>query len=89
MPISRFPMVAMNTMERALRKDFWIWERMRRHANLVRMRLNNLLNDSKVNSAAGQFEQARVAAQSSLRLTNDPQAKVRGAEVSAELRTML
>ena len=40
--------------------------------NLVRMRLNNLLNDSKVNSAAGQFEQARVAAQSSLRLTNDP-----------------
>ncbi len=42
---------------------------------LVRMRLNNLLNDSKVNSAAGQFEQARVAAQSSLRLTNDPQQR--------------
>lgn len=42
---------------------------------LVRMRLNNLLNDSKANSAAGQFEQARVAAQSSLRLTNDPQQR--------------
>jgi len=40
---------------------------------LVRMRLNNLVNDSKVASDAGQFEQARVAAQSSLRLTNDPQ----------------
>jgi len=39
---------------------------------LIRMRLNNLLNDSKVNSAAGQFEQARLAAQSSLRLTSDP-----------------
>ncbi|HEV8429984.1 MAG TPA: transglycosylase SLT domain-containing protein [Pyrinomonadaceae bacterium] len=42
---------------------------------LVRMRLNNLQNESKVNSAAGQFEQARVAAQSSLRLTNDPQQR--------------
>jgi soluble lytic murein transglycosylase len=42
---------------------------------LVRMRLNNLLNDSKVASAAGQFEQSRVAAQSSLRLTNDPQLR--------------
>ncbi len=42
---------------------------------LVRMRLNNLLNDSKVNIAAVQFEQARVAAQSSLRLTNDPQLR--------------
>ncbi|HEU4931262.1 MAG TPA: transglycosylase SLT domain-containing protein [Pyrinomonadaceae bacterium] len=41
----------------------------------VRMRLNSLLNDSKVNSAAGQFEQARLAAQSSLRLTNDPQLR--------------
>ncbi|HEY0761262.1 MAG TPA: transglycosylase SLT domain-containing protein [Pyrinomonadaceae bacterium] len=41
----------------------------------VRMRLNNLLNDSKVNSAGGQFEQARVAAQSTLRLTNDPQLR--------------
>lgn len=43
--------------------------------SLVRMRLNNLLNDSKVNTASGQFEQARVAAQSSLRLTNDPQLR--------------
>jgi soluble lytic murein transglycosylase-like protein len=42
---------------------------------LVRMRLNNLLNDSKVATAAGQFEQARVAAQSSLRLTSDPQLR--------------
>lgn len=43
--------------------------------NLIRMRLNNLLNDSKVASAGGQFEQARVAAQASLRLTNDPQLR--------------
>ena len=42
---------------------------------LVRMRLNSLLNDSKVNSDAGKFEQARIAAQSSLRLTNDPQQR--------------
>lgn len=41
----------------------------------VRMRLNSLLNDSKVSSASGQFEQVRVAAQSSLRLTNDPQLR--------------
>jgi len=41
----------------------------------VRMRLNALLNESKTASAAGQFEQARVAAQSSLRLTNDPQQR--------------
>jgi soluble lytic murein transglycosylase-like protein len=45
---------------------------------LVRMRLNNLLNDSKVASAAGHFEQARVAAQSSLRLTSDPQLRSEG-----------
>ncbi|HJT28477.1 MAG TPA: tetratricopeptide repeat protein [Pyrinomonadaceae bacterium] len=43
--------------------------------SLVRMRLNELLNDSKTASAAGQFEQARTAAQSSLRLTNDPQTR--------------
>ncbi len=43
--------------------------------SLVRMRLNSLLNESKVASGAGQFEQARVAAQSSLRLTNDPQLR--------------
>jgi soluble lytic murein transglycosylase-like protein/TolA-binding protein len=40
---------------------------------LVQMRLNSLLNESKTASAAGQHEQARTAAQSSLRLTNDPQ----------------
>ena len=43
--------------------------------SLVRMRLNALLNEGKVASAAGQFEQARAAAQSSLRLTNDPQLR--------------
>ena len=43
--------------------------------SLVRMRLNALLNESKVGSAAGQFEQTRAAAQSSLRLTNDPQVR--------------
>jgi len=42
---------------------------------IVRMRLNALLNESKTASAAKQFEQARVAAQSSLRLTNDPQTR--------------
>jgi soluble lytic murein transglycosylase len=42
---------------------------------LVRMRLNNLLNESKVKIAAGQFEEARMAAQSSLRVTNDPQQR--------------
>lgn len=42
---------------------------------LVRMRLNSLLNESRVNSAAGKFEPARVAAQSSLRLTTDPQTR--------------
>jgi len=43
--------------------------------SLVRMRLNALLNESKIASAAGQLEQARAAAQSSLRLTNDPQTR--------------
>jgi len=43
--------------------------------SLVQMRLNALLNESKVASAAGQFEQARTAAQSSLRLTSDPQLR--------------
>ena len=43
---------------------------------LVRMRLNALLNESKVASAAGQFDAARMAAQASLRLTDDP--KLRG-----------
>jgi soluble lytic murein transglycosylase len=43
--------------------------------SLVQIRLNALLNESKTASAAGQFGQARAAAQSSLRLTNDPQAR--------------
>ena len=43
--------------------------------SLVQMRLNSLLNESKVASAAGQAEQARVAAQASLRLTNDQAAR--------------
>jgi soluble lytic murein transglycosylase len=43
--------------------------------SLVQMRLNALLNESKTTSAAGQHEQARAAAQSSLRLTNDPQLR--------------
>ena len=42
---------------------------------LVRTRLNALLNETKVASAAGQFEQARAAAQSSLRLTKDAQLR--------------
>jgi soluble lytic murein transglycosylase len=42
---------------------------------LVRMRLNALLNEGKTASNAGQFEQARVSAQASLRLTNDPQLR--------------
>jgi soluble lytic murein transglycosylase len=40
--------------------------------SLVQMRLNSFLNQAKVNDAAGQSEQTRVAAQASLRLTNDP-----------------
>lgn len=42
---------------------------------LVRMRLNSLLNESKVQGAAGQWEQSRAAAQASLRLTDDPQVR--------------
>jgi len=42
---------------------------------LVTNRLNSLLNESKAANAAGQFEQSRVAAQSVLRLTNDPQVR--------------
>ena len=38
---------------------------------LVQMRLNALSNEAKTSGAAGQWEQARVAAQSALRLTND------------------
>jgi soluble lytic murein transglycosylase-like protein len=43
--------------------------------SLVQMRLNALLNESKTANAAGQFEKARAAAQSVLRLTNDPQLR--------------
>lgn len=43
--------------------------------SLVRMRLNALLNESKTASAGGQFEQARAAAQQSLRLTDDPKLR--------------
>ena len=42
---------------------------------LVQMRLNALANEAKVASAAGQWEQARVAAQSALRLTSDAQKR--------------
>ena len=42
---------------------------------LVQMRLNSLLNESKVSNAAGQFEQSRVAAQAALRLTDQAQDK--------------
>lgn len=38
---------------------------------LIQNRLNALTNEAKVASAAGQWDQARVAAQSALRLTND------------------
>lgn len=41
----------------------------------VQMRLNALTNEAKVASEAGQWEPARVAAQSALRLTNDPQRR--------------
>lgn len=50
---------------------------------LVQMRLNALLNESKTATASGQFEQARAAAQSSLRLTNDPSIR---AEASKNLQ---
>lgn len=41
----------------------------------IQMRLNALVNEAKTASAAGQWEQARVAAQSVLRLTSDPQLR--------------
>jgi soluble lytic murein transglycosylase-like protein/TolA-binding protein len=49
--------------------------------SLVQMRLNALLNESKTASAAGQFEQARTSAQSTLRLTNDPQARAEALKI--------
>jgi soluble lytic murein transglycosylase len=42
---------------------------------LVKMRLNALTSESKAALASGQFEQARAAAQSSLRLTDDAQLR--------------
>ncbi|HJU91382.1 MAG TPA: transglycosylase SLT domain-containing protein [Pyrinomonadaceae bacterium] len=42
---------------------------------LVKMRLNALTSEGKAALASGQFEQARTAAQSSLRLTNDLQIR--------------
>jgi soluble lytic murein transglycosylase-like protein/TolA-binding protein len=50
----------------------------------VQMRLNALTNEAKTASAAGQWEQARVAAQSALRLTNDQQKR---AELLTTLRS--
>ena len=49
--------------------------------NVVRMRLNALLNQAKVASAAGQHDQARNAAQVSLRLSNDPQTRAEALRV--------
>ncbi|HSK62599.1 MAG TPA: tetratricopeptide repeat protein, partial [Pyrinomonadaceae bacterium] len=42
---------------------------------LVQNRLNALANEAKVASAAGQWDQARIAAQSALRLTGEPQKR--------------
>ena len=42
---------------------------------LVQNRLNALTNEAKVASAAGQWDQARIAATSALRLTNDTQKR--------------
>lgn len=41
----------------------------------VQMRLNALTNEARTTSTAGQWEQARVAAQSALRLTSDQQKR--------------
>jgi soluble lytic murein transglycosylase-like protein/TolA-binding protein len=43
---------------------------------MVQMRLSAMVNEAKINSAAGQWEQTRVAAQSALRLTTDPQTRI-------------
>jgi soluble lytic murein transglycosylase len=42
---------------------------------LIQNRLNALTNEAKVASASGQWEQARVAAQSAIRLTTDQQKR--------------
>ena len=51
----------------------------------VQMRLNALTNEAKTASAAGQWESARVAAQSVLRLTNEP---ARRAEMLQQLSSI-
>jgi len=51
----------------------------------VQMRLNALSNEAKTASAAGQWEQARVAAQSVLRLTSEP---ARRGEILKQLSTI-
>jgi soluble lytic murein transglycosylase-like protein/TolA-binding protein len=51
----------------------------------VQMRLNALTNEAKTASAAGQWESARVAAQSVLRLTNEP---ARRAEMLKQLSSI-
>lgn len=43
--------------------------------NFVQNRFNALSNEAKVASSSGQREQARVASQSALRLTNDPSTR--------------
>jgi soluble lytic murein transglycosylase len=45
------------------------------------MRLNALVNESKTANAAGQLDQARTAAQSTLRLTDDSQARAEALKI--------
>ena len=51
---------------------------------LIQNRLNALSNEAKVGSAAGQWDGARLAAQSALRLTDNPQKR---ADLLTTLRT--
>ncbi|HEY3579528.1 MAG TPA: lytic transglycosylase domain-containing protein, partial [Pyrinomonadaceae bacterium] len=51
----------------------------------VQMQLNALANEAKTASAAGQWEQARIAAQSVLRLTNEPSKR---AEILKQLSSI-
>ena len=51
---------------------------------LIQNRLNALTNEAKTSRAAGQWDTARLAAQSALRLTNDPQKR---SELLTTLRT--
>ena len=52
--------------------------------SLIRMRLNAVTNEMKSATAAGQFEQARIAAQNALRLTADTQIR---ADIFKNLQT--